>query len=125
MGTLRRPAATRGLLIICCIEAASLGYSGVRNKGVAGEVGIAGSGGRLIEWLSFVVAGWKPYHGGRGQVVPFRGWIWVGTGWFDSGFEALAGISEGIDVAIGREILKDDLKRRAWVMIPVFIQMLC
>lgn len=102
MGTLRRPAATRGLLIICCIEAASLGYSGVRNKGVAGEVGVAGSGGRAIDGPSFGVAGWKLYHGGRGQVVPVRGWVWAGTGWVDSGSEALAGILEGVVVAIGR-----------------------
>lgn len=54
-------------------------------------------------------------------MVPFRGWVWVGRGWFDSGFEALAGISEGIDVTIRREIPKDDLKCRAWVVISVFI----
>lgn len=78
---MRRAAATRGLLIICCIEEASLGYSGVRNKGVSGEVGVAGSGGRLTEVPSFGVAGWKLYHGGRDQVVaPVRGWVWAGAG---------------------------------------------
>lgn len=121
MGTLRRPSATRGLLIICCIEAASLGYSGVRNKGVAGEVVVAGRGGRLTEGPSFGVASWRLYHGGRGQVPPVRGSVLAAIGWFDSGSEAPVGILEGDGVSFRREILKDDLRSRAWIVTTVFI----
>lgn len=73
MGTLSRLAATSGLLNICCIEAASLAYNGVRNRGIAEEVGVAASGGRATERPSFEVDDWKLYHGGRGQVVLVRG----------------------------------------------------